>query len=82
MDPAVKTQILSLLDRHRTMSLATVRPDGWPQATTVGFAHDGLTLYLLRGPNSQKTAARANGTPCPLLCPIRTRSASSASPRT
>ena len=56
MDPALQTQILALLDQHRTMSLATVRPDGWPQATTVGFAHDGLTLYFLCGPNSQKAA--------------------------
>jgi PPOX class probable F420-dependent enzyme len=38
------------------MSLATLRPDGWPQATTVGFAHDGLTLYFLCGPDSQKAA--------------------------
>jgi nitroimidazol reductase NimA-like FMN-containing flavoprotein (pyridoxamine 5'-phosphate oxidase superfamily) len=36
------------------MSLATLRPDGWPQATTVGFAHDGMTLYFLCGPDSQK----------------------------
>ena len=38
------------------MSLATLRPDGWPQATTVGFAHDGLTLYFLCGPDSQKAS--------------------------
>ncbi len=38
------------------MTLATVRPDGWPQATTVGFAHEGLTLYFLCGPDSQKAA--------------------------
>src|SRR5512146_2618738 len=56
MTPALKNQILSLLDQHRTMSLATLRPDGWPQATTVGFAHDGLTLYFLCGPDSQKAS--------------------------
>lgn len=56
MTPALESQILSLLDRHRTMSLATLRPDGWPQATTVGFAHDGLTLYFLCGPDSQKAS--------------------------
>ncbi|MDE2261475.1 MAG: pyridoxamine 5'-phosphate oxidase family protein [Gammaproteobacteria bacterium] len=54
MIAALQNQILALLDQHRTMSLATLRPDGWPQATTVGFAHDGLTLYFLCGPNSQK----------------------------
>lgn len=56
MTTALQNQILTLLDRHRTMSLATLRPDGWPQATTVGFAHDGLTLYFLCGPDSQKAA--------------------------
>lgn len=56
MTPALQNQILSLLDQHRTMSLATLRPDGWPQATTVGFAHEGLTLYFLCGPDSQKAS--------------------------
>jgi nitroimidazol reductase NimA-like FMN-containing flavoprotein (pyridoxamine 5'-phosphate oxidase superfamily) len=54
--PALQKQVLTLLDQHRTMSLATLRPDGWPQATTVGFAHDGLTLYFLCGPDSQKAS--------------------------
>lgn len=56
MTPAFQKEILELLDRHRTMSLATLRPDGWPQATTVGFAHEGLTLYFLCGPDSQKAS--------------------------
>ncbi|MHB1871305.1 MAG: pyridoxamine 5'-phosphate oxidase family protein [Steroidobacteraceae bacterium] len=56
MDPALQAQIVTLLDQHRTMSVATLRPDGWPQATTVGFAHEGLTLYFLCGPDSQKAA--------------------------
>jgi nitroimidazol reductase NimA-like FMN-containing flavoprotein (pyridoxamine 5'-phosphate oxidase superfamily) len=36
------------------MTVATNRPDGWPQATTVGYANDGLMLYFLCSPNSQK----------------------------
>jgi nitroimidazol reductase NimA-like FMN-containing flavoprotein (pyridoxamine 5'-phosphate oxidase superfamily) len=36
------------------MTLATLRPDGWPQATTVGYANDGLRLYFLCSPDSQK----------------------------
>lgn len=56
MDEAIRTRILALLDQHRDMSLATLRPDGWPQATTVGYAHDGLTLYFLCGLDSQKAA--------------------------
>lgn len=56
MTPSLRNRVLALLDQHRTMSLATLRPDGWPQATTVGFAHDGLTLYFLCGPDSQKAS--------------------------
>lgn len=54
MDNALKDKILSLLAQHRIMSLATLRPDGWPQATTVGYANDELTLYFLCGIESQK----------------------------
>lgn len=54
MDETVKSQILQMLGQHRTMTVATVRPDGWPQATTVGYASEGLTLYFLCGLESQK----------------------------
>lgn len=54
MDASIRAQILELLDEHRIMSLATLRPDGWPQATTVGYVNDGLTLYFLCGKESQK----------------------------
>lgn len=54
MTPATKRFILGQLKAHTNMSLATLRPDGYPQATTVGYAHDGLTLYFLCGRDSQK----------------------------
>lgn len=54
MEDALRKQILQLLDEHRIMTLATVRPDGWPQATTVGYVNEGLTLYFLCGLQSQK----------------------------
>jgi nitroimidazol reductase NimA-like FMN-containing flavoprotein (pyridoxamine 5'-phosphate oxidase superfamily) len=54
MDEEIKHKILTLLDQHRIMTIAALRPDGWPQATTVGYANDGLTLYFLCGPDSQK----------------------------
>src|SRR5689334_613332 len=47
MDSSLRNQILDLLGQHRIMSLATLRPDGWPQATTVGYAHEGLNIYFL-----------------------------------
>jgi nitroimidazol reductase NimA-like FMN-containing flavoprotein (pyridoxamine 5'-phosphate oxidase superfamily) len=55
LDEAIHNKILSLLDEHRIMTLATVRPDGWPQATTVGYVNEGLTIYFLCGLESQKT---------------------------
>jgi nitroimidazol reductase NimA-like FMN-containing flavoprotein (pyridoxamine 5'-phosphate oxidase superfamily) len=55
MDEEIRRKILTLLDQHRIMTMATLRPDGWPQATTVGYANEGLTL-LLCGPDSQKAA--------------------------
>ena len=56
MNEQTRQKILALLDQHRIMTIATLRPDGWPQATTVGYANDGLTLYFLCGPDSQKAA--------------------------
>ena len=54
MDEEMRSKILALLDQHRIMTVATLRPDGWPQATTVGYVNEGLTLYFLCGLNSQK----------------------------
>lgn len=51
-----KRQIIDLLDAHRIMTIATNRPDGWPQATVVGYANDGLIVYCLISRDSQKWA--------------------------
>jgi nitroimidazol reductase NimA-like FMN-containing flavoprotein (pyridoxamine 5'-phosphate oxidase superfamily) len=56
MDETLRRKILQLLARHRVMTIATLRPDGWPQATTVGYAAEGLVLYFLCGKVSQKAA--------------------------
>ena len=56
MNAEMTRKIVGILDRHRTMTIATLRPDGWPQATTVGYANEGLTLYFLCGSDSQKAA--------------------------
>jgi uncharacterized protein YhbP (UPF0306 family) len=56
MDAELERKILQLMDEHRVMTLAMLRPDGWPQATTVGYVSEGLTLYFLCGPDSQKAA--------------------------
>ncbi len=54
MDQATEAFVLKQLRRHRVMTLATVRPDGYPQATVVAFAHDRLTLFVGVDSNSQK----------------------------
>lgn len=56
MDKVLKDKIISILDGHRTMRIATLRPDGWPQTTTVGYANIDLSLYFLCGKESQKAA--------------------------
>jgi general stress protein 26 len=56
MDATARKKVLDLLDKHRLMTVATLRADGWPQATTVGYANDGLTLYFVCGAESQKAA--------------------------
>ena len=60
MQLEMQQKILSLLDQHRVMRIATLRPDGWPQTTSVGFANDGLTIYFLCGRESQKAANLAH----------------------
>ena len=45
---------IRILDGHRIMTLATNRPDGWPQATVVGYANDKLTIYCFVARLSQK----------------------------
>lgn len=54
MDESQREQILDVMNHHKIMTIATVRPDGYPQATTVTYANDGLTLYFVCGKNSQK----------------------------
>lgn len=56
MDTTIRKRIIDLLDANRIMTLATLRPDGWPQATTVGYVNEGLTFWFLCGRDSQKAA--------------------------
>jgi general stress protein 26 len=54
MAPALREKILDLLTRHNNMTIATIRPDGYPQATTVGYVNDGLDIYFGCSAQSQK----------------------------
>ncbi|WP_332851742.1 pyridoxamine 5'-phosphate oxidase family protein [Duganella sp. S19_KUP01_CR8] len=54
LDRTHRQFILNLLAATHDMTLATVRPDGFPQATVISFVNDGLTLYAGIGLDSQK----------------------------
>ena len=54
VSPELRSKILDILARHSNMTIATLRPDGFPQATTVGYASDGLNIYFGCGAQSQK----------------------------
>ena len=47
---------IDILNANRIMTIATVRADGWPQATIVGYANEGWSLYFLIYRDGQKFA--------------------------
>ena len=54
MDPAPEQEIVSILNESYDLTIATVREDGYPQATTVSYVSDGLTIYFGCAAQSQK----------------------------
>ena len=54
MDQASKDFALDVLNQAKDITLATIRPDGYPQATTVNYVNEGLTIYVGVDKNSQK----------------------------
>jgi general stress protein 26 len=55
LDQQARQFVLRILKDVNDMTLATLRPDGYPQATTVSFANHGLALYVGVGLDSQKS---------------------------
>ncbi len=54
LTPAQREQIIAILDAADDLTIATIRHDGYPQATTVSFVNDGLAIYFGTGTESQK----------------------------
>ena len=52
----MKDKAVGILDENRLMAIATVRPDGWPQATMVGYANEDILVYFVISRESQKFA--------------------------
>jgi hypothetical protein len=48
MKPKLKNLILRLLNKHRLMTIAANRADGWPQATIVGYRNSQKHDNILR----------------------------------
>ena len=55
MDKALSDQITSIIDDVDDMTIATMRPDGFPQATTVSYMNDGLDIYFMTVADGQKS---------------------------
>ncbi len=56
MDRILLGKMLQLLDSNRILTIATNRPDGWPQATIVGYANEGERIYVIVARDGQKYA--------------------------
>jgi len=54
MNEDLREQVISIIDGCQDMTIATIRPDGFPQATTVSYMNDGLTIYFITTADSQK----------------------------
>lgn len=54
MTEDLKRAIVELLACQKDMTIATIRPDGYPQATTVSYASEGTEIYFGCGAGSQK----------------------------
>lgn len=54
MKRVFKNLIIDLLSRHRILTIATNRADGYPQATVVSYANDGFVIYFFTDRDGQK----------------------------
>jgi len=54
MDKKMESLVLDIMKNHNILTLATLREDGYPQANTVTYANDGLTIYFSTAQDSQK----------------------------
>ena len=50
----MKDKIINILAESRIMAISTIRPDGWPQTTIVGYAHQDIFIYFTVSRLSQK----------------------------
>jgi general stress protein 26 len=54
VDKKLCKQIVSIIKDVNDMTIATVRDDGFPQATTVSYVNGRLDIYFMTHENKQK----------------------------
>ena len=54
MDESIKDQIISIINDVDDLTIATVREDGYPQATTVSYVNDGMAIYFGTSADAQR----------------------------
>lgn len=52
----MKDKAIKILDENRLLAIATLRSDGWPQATMVSYANEDILIYFVVSRASQKFA--------------------------
>lgn len=70
-DEELHAMILELLAGQKDMTIATNRPDGFPQATVVSYVNEGTDIYFGCGEHSQKAEniARDDRASCTITAP-------------
>jgi general stress protein 26 len=54
MDHDLRALVVDLLAANEVLTLATLREDCWPQANTLAYVSEGLTLYAATGADAAK----------------------------
>jgi len=54
MKEEIKERVIDYMKKHNICTLATIREDGFPQANTVEYVNDEITIYFATDPKSQK----------------------------
>lgn len=52
----MKERAVEILESNRIMAISTIRDDGWPQTTFVGYANEDILIYFAISRTSQKFA--------------------------
>lgn len=66
MDTSTEQFILNIINHGKDLTVANIRPDGYPQATAVSYAHVGMTISVDIEKESQKAKNTRNNNKVPM----------------